>query len=389
MNAAQRIIHRARWPRWWRLGVVAAATMILCSCRGVPQQKSSPPSAAPASFDASHGAAPLASLPPSAWTGLQPLDPSQTWAPPGIVRPWPRDEYVRDGGDRRVTAHVHPNWQIDGLEMEDTIAHYDTLDGRTVVEPSNRVHIYAPRFGAVRQVSGVSAYDVKEGLVQYNVPTGANVQEEALAANTTLQQVQTERQINTKRARAQQRNNPGLQVAAAQQLMETVNRFKLHENLRVLRDGFYRQSDEPLLALHTDAAITWTHDKGVQIILDDQQAVVATGDARAQATYEVHPTGKARLRIVKVASTDAAIPGTIVEFTLRFDNVGSETIGNVTIVDNLTTRLEYLPDSQQCTLGADFMTQPNDGDSLVLRWEIVDPLPAGQGGTIQFRCRLR
>jgi hypothetical protein len=61
----------------------------------------------------------------------------------------------------------------------------------------------------------------------------------------------------------------------------------------------------------------------------------------------------------------------------------------VTIVDNLTTRLEYVADSQESSLQADFLTQPNDGDSLVLRWEIIDPLPPGQGGTISFKCRVR
>ena len=40
-----------------------------------------------------------------------------------------------------------------------------------------------------------------------------------------------------------------------------------------------------------------------------------------------------------------ALPGEVVEFTHRFDNVGDHEIGNVTIVDNLTTRLEYVPNS--------------------------------------------
>ena len=37
-----------------------------------------------------------------------------------------------------------------------------------------------------------------------------------------------------------------------------------------------------------------------------------------------------------------AQPGEEVEFTLRFDNVGDRVIGNVTIIDSLTTRLEYV-----------------------------------------------
>ena len=38
--------------------------------------------------------------------------------------------------------------------------------------------------------------------------------------------------------------------------------------------------------------------------------------------------------------TQFANPGDEVDFTLRFDNVGNQPIGNVTIVDDLTGRLE-------------------------------------------------
>ena len=54
-----------------------------------------------------------------------------------------------------------------------------------------------------------------------------------------------------------------------------------------------------------------------------------------------------RLRLIKLASCGHAQPGEEIEFTLRFDNIGDQTIGNVTIVDNLTTRLEYVPELGQ------------------------------------------
>jgi hypothetical protein len=91
-------------------------------------------------------------------------------------------------------------------------------------------------------------------------------------------------------------------------------------------------------------------------------------------------------------------------------------MGNVTILDSLTTRLEYIPDSAQASVKANgwelddkgelvrdpesgrprraqnpvtFSTQVNQGDSLILRWEIRDPLEPGQGGVIRFQCRVR
>ncbi|NIL97077.1 MAG: DUF11 domain-containing protein [Planctomycetales bacterium] len=315
--------------------------------------------------------------------------PAQPWAPPGIARPWPRDEYLHDGGDRRVPARVQPDWQIRGLDTEDTIAHFDTLDGRTLVEASNRVHIYAPRFGAVRKVVGVDGFEIKEGLVRYDVPLEVQVDDKVLEPATTAQHVQAGKQENAKRVRNRQRNQPGLVAANNHGLLGLENREKLLYHRRDQNDDTFHYAAEPLLAMRIQDAIHWTADQGVQVVLDDRMAVLASGNAKAQATYAIHHEGTPRLKIVKTASTDFAEPGTLVEFILEFQNVGTEPIGNVTIVDNLTTRLEYVSHSQRCSRKADFLTEPNEGDSLVLRWEIVDPLPVGQGGTIQFQCRVR
>ena len=105
-------------------------------------------------------------------------------------------------------------------------------------------------------------------------------------------------------------------------------------------------------------------------------------------TYEM-PAGKPRLRVVKVASKQNARPGETVDFTIRFDNVGDRVIGNVTVIDNLNTRLEYVPDSQECTVKAEFSVSDNEHESAVLRWEITEPMKVGTGGVIRFQCRVR
>jgi hypothetical protein len=64
-------------------------------------------------------------------------------------------------------------------------------------------------------------------------------------------------------------------------------------------------------------------------------------------------------------------------------------IGNVTIMDSLTGRLEYVADSAQCSKRANFMSDYNEADSLILRWEILEPMQPGDGGVIRFRCRVR
>ena len=60
------------------------------------------------------------------------------------------DEYVYDGGDGNYPASVHTP-QRSGIESEDTVAGFTdhTGDQRTAV--SNRVAVYAPRFGFARE----------------------------------------------------------------------------------------------------------------------------------------------------------------------------------------------------------------------------------------------
>jgi uncharacterized repeat protein (TIGR01451 family) len=165
--------------------------------------------------------------------------------------------------------------------------------------------------------------------------------------------------------------------------------FALHENFKVIRQGTFEESEKARLMEMVDAAITWSHDKAVQVVLEGQQAVDVTGDQRVQATYRVDVPNHPCLRVIKVASTKTAKPGDIVDFTIRFDNLGDQVINQVMLVDNLTTRLEYVPGSAQSSREADFSTERNEGDSLVLRWDFADPLEAGQGGLVRFHCRVR
>ena len=72
-----------------------------------------------------------------------------------------------------------------------------------------------------------------------------------------------------------------------------------------------------------------------------QRKAVAAQSGSSSRASSIKPTARTipRLRLIKLASTGNALPGEEVEFTLRFDNIGDQVIGNVTIVDNLTTRL--------------------------------------------------
>jgi uncharacterized repeat protein (TIGR01451 family) len=196
-------------------------------------------------------------------------------------------------------------------------------------------------------------------------------------------------QIGTKRASTFRERMPALYADGLEGLISHQDRVTPHEPFQVFATNLFDQADKARLAAAIDAAITWTHDHVVLVNIGEQRLTIDTHDTKLGEVIVVEHEGNPKLQIVKLASTQAAEPGTEVEFALWFDNIGDEPIGNVTIIDNLTTRLEYIEGSQSCTLEANFLTEPNEAESLALRWEIIEPIPAGKGGICRFKCRVR
>lgn len=319
-----------------------------------------------------------------------PYSPRGPWSPPGIRQPWPEDEYLRDGGDEGRPAGPGKGDDVLGVGMEDTVAKYETLDHRKIVEPSNEVYIYSPRFGAVRQVVGLVANEERQRAggvnerIQPESPTALQL------VTDTKQNVQLDDQIGARPAAAFRMKQAVGAASSALRPKAFQNAFKPYENLSIIRLGQYDGAEMALLARGANAAVAWSDIQSVQIILDRKSAMADVKFDKTQMTYQVEsPPGRPQLRLVKVASTPFANPGDTVDFTIRFDNLGNEPIGNVEILDSLNTRLEYVPDSAQCSVDARFSTQPNEGDSVVLRCELSHPLDVGKGGILRFRCRVR
>jgi len=403
MKHRRRII-RLTSARAGRLFVLAAAALVLCSCKGT----------APCPATSAMPGAPSPALPPEAFTGAPPGAPgfvppggpigppgmeagvplpavvTGPWQPPGIAGAWPQDEYLADGGDDGYQAVVGPEWEVRGLEPEDTIAHFDTLDGRRLVEPSNRVHIYSPRFGAVRQVVSLRQNEEMTYSAGIHAPTKLVQHEETQVAYSRQQQVVAEGQLgrNVVNVCRTRQGDGALSTAVGPRSFQDA--FLPFEDLAIIRQGIFETAEMAFLAQGVDAAIAWSHVQAVQVILDRERATEAISDQSAETIFVVNDQpAKPRLRLIKVASKQLANPGETVDFTLRFDNVGNQPIGNVTIIDNLSSRLEYVPDTAQCSVTATFVPQPSSSGSLVLRWEITDPLRPGEGGIARFRCRVR
>ena len=311
------------------------------------------------------------------------------WRPSGAECPWPSDEYLCDGGDKLAKVRVHDDWSVHGIDQQDTIAHYDTADGRVMVEPTNKVCIYAPRFASVRRVDSVYADGVLLKATGIEKPVGPIKINENQAIVTSLQPVVAVNDTGSKRTTIYEGQDRGIPIAQDIYVRADVDRIKPSMDFKDLAALRLDDSVKPLLQKKALEAIVWTADQQVQVIIDGQKAAADQGVQRPQVTFRVDLPGNPKLRIIKAASTSSAASGDIVDFVLRFDNVGDQVIGNVTIVDNLVTRLEYVPDSQKSSLKSNFATQENTGESLVLRWEITDPIKPGEGGVIVFKCRVR
>lgn len=312
------------------------------------------------------------------------------WNPPGFTQPWPEEEYLWDGGDLEPRAEVSPDWSIQGLEPEDTIVHFDTVDGHVRVQPSNRVHLYAPRFAAVRLVTGANVEH------QIDAPRGYEMQKpfgqlrENQLARHSVQHDAAQRQVGRKRVTTYRDRDGWQEISSRLVPLDFHDAFLPYENNSVIRRGKFEQLEKPRLAEAVQAAVTWSGDQAAQVVLDGQQASEVVLDRQVGHVHRFDKLpGRPCLRVIKVASTHYAQPGEHVDFTIRFDNVGDEVVGNVTVVDNLTTRLEYVADSAQSSVTAKFSAQENEHGSSVLRWEVEAPLKPGDGGVVRFRCLVR
>ena len=322
----------------------------------------------------------------------------------GPVPPyWNDQEYLIDGGDREPAVIVTEEWEVRGLDSEDTVAHYETIDGKLCVTPSNRVAIYAPRFGAVRKVAAPILAARAVGAERMLEPTGAVVQQSRDLAGDVTMPLGPKKQSNVKLIDGLRDRTRGVPAEKITPLADLSNPQVAFQHVEGLGTVVRREDLEARRAEAIINARTWETDESIAIMIGGVQAVELRDTKHAQdvVLYESEP-GKCTLRICKAASHSAASPGDIVSFSIRFDNIGDKPIGNLVILDSLTTRLEYIDGSQQCilslanqsksdpqTAAVKFSTSENEAGSTVLKWEADLPLASGDSGVISFRCRIR
>ena len=298
-------------------------------------------------------------------------------------------EYVFDGDDRGLKIQVDPAFNVYGLDPEDTFGHYDTLDGRRIVAPSNRVAIYAPRFGAVRKIDGAVNAQLNQPTVGFQERKQTVQATDTSLATTTKQFEMAARSHGGTRASGFLDQTRGVAVRRTMTPLgtrnyETVLLAETTLDLHEIDNTIGAQLQQGI-----QAAAAWESDLGLRVVNQGIQPIIVRDLTTAQEIMLVESENDPTLQVVKTANVIAARPGDQVEFMIRFDNISNKRIGNVTLMDNLTRRLEYVEGSSECTLKSEFKSEVNAGQSLALRWEITEPVKPGTGGVIRFRCRVR
>lgn len=299
------------------------------------------------------------------------------------------DEYLCDGGDRGHPFHYEGR-ELGGFETEDTIADYVDENGQRHVKPSSRVCIYAPRFGAVRTMSGTllaqqssSAAGAYDGVRSAGIDTRLTMIEETQRAGL--------QGLNLKSRPSQfdvQSQGSGLwQLSTAAGHQTTAAAF---QNLTFITEGTFRKADMALLAYGLQAAAIWTREQNPVMLATDTRGHEVQVEFHAHEVVGDEDRRKpGELRVVKLADVDVARPGDVVTFTVRFDNLGQRELRNVRVMDNLTPRLQYVAGSATCDLPGSLDIAPNTEGSSILTLSLDGPLPGEKGGVLTFQCRVR
>jgi uncharacterized repeat protein (TIGR01451 family) len=331
------------------------------------------------------------------WVGCGFYDP--------ILGPRPQEEEcLHDGGDRGPRAGIGADGRLYGLDPEDTVGEYTDASGRRRVVPSNRICLCAPRFAVLRSELPVGRYEAA-----LSVQDAHSVREQTVVEQRTpsLQ----ERQFAEMKLILSKEKPSG---ATASQGVGALVRVDILEarQLDLSLVSFLSQNAPQRLTevertrfmKQVEFALALSRPLGVSGV---QQTVGTAALARVEGTTDVvssvletrdftlccdepHPLPPDKpLLLLKCADRQAAQPGDVVTFFLRYSNHGGRPLTDVAISDSLSGRLEYVAGSAQSDRDAVFTTEKNEAGSTILRWEVTGRLQAGQNGLLRFQAKVR
>ena len=314
----------------------------------------------------------------------------------------PTEECLHDGGSAR--AGIGPDGRAAEVEAEDTVGEYTDAAGRRRLVASNRVCLCSPRFAVLRGELPLGRYELSVSLqdmhsvreqtqVSQRMPSLQNRQYEELKSILSKERPGGEEatQAPGGLVRVEVLSAQNIDLGLVQFLGQTVPR----QLTEAERTRFVKQVELALalsqpLGLHgTEQVIGTAGLARVEGRTDVVSSVLETRDFTV-CCNEPHPLPPDKpLLLIKCADREAAQPGDVVTFLLRYSNHGGRPLTDVAITDSLSARLEYVAGSAQSDRDAVFTTEHNEAGSLLLRWEVSGRLLPGQTGVLRFQARVR
>lgn len=302
------------------------------------------------------------------------------------------DEYIFDGGDRDYPVHYHGG-ELAGLDTEDTIAEFKDENGKNHVKASNRVAVYAPRFGAIRTVAG-PGIDIKvDKAAGATDIAGIDSMNERVGLDTTI--------VNTPASGfAMREGASGIEIAQPAHMARKAD--SVSQNNKVDQGfeskvatgmGLLEMSTIQEINLQILEPVSSDIKTGFGQVAATSQATQAYATFRLQATVGTEKNGrKGEIHITKEASPLIAKSGDEITFTINFRNIGDYNVHDVRIIDNLTPRLQYVNGTgrieTQDGSGGGLTAVPNREGSQTLEFTLDEPLKGGQSGTITFKAKV-
>ena len=283
---------------------------------------------------------------------------------------------------------------MEGLDTEDTIAEFRDHEGHNHVNASNRVCIYAPRFGAVQTITG-PGIDVKIDKVALGRDVsgiGALEKRDGVGFSGSLAGAAG---VGTRRSASGIENiQPAHMSAKTDSIVETAKVSQGLESKMTAGLGQIALSDVAELNIQITAVDQSDETTSPVTDASTSQATQAYSTFRVQAVAgSENDRRPGEVHIMKEASTQIAKPGDTIIFRLHFRNTGELNVHDVRIIDNLTPRLIYTDGSGQIQIanqsGGSLTVAPNKEGSQTLVFELDEPLQGGQTGTISFEAVVR
>lgn len=298
------------------------------------------------------------------------------------------DEYLCDGGDRGPSVRYSDTERL-GLETEDTVVEFLDHTGKFHMQPTNRVCVYAPRFRSMSTVELPTADTGIRSLASADrLDAGTSLQGE-LAIDSKVKDLPPE-QIDVRSRPSEMENQlAGVGFEQRTRIEQKEHLLSGHFLQLFLSTGEIRDGREGWLAESVTAAAGWSKAEFPVITGSRKGTNIVRHVFRLQELIGTEVKGPGELRIVKLADKQTAQVGDILTFTLRYDNVGEAELLGIRIVDNLTPRLEYIADSETSDRPGSLTVTDNAEGSVVLTFELDDPLQAKKGGVITFKTRVR